>query len=120
MKAKIVAKLKPNQALVTVDWRMKWLATTFREFQGEWFAKAGMISQGVMVVIKVVGDDGKIQYHTFTFHHVRDDKVEDGFASLSSLAQAIVQAKKKIKIYMKHICFLMVQVAMAGLTLLSM
>ena len=49
-KGKVCSKLKPNQAVITIDWKMKWLATTFRESQEEWFGKAGMIWQGTIVV----------------------------------------------------------------------
>ena len=53
-------------------------------------------------MIKVPSENGRlIEYHSQSYHHVSDDKVEDAFAVLSSLAQALNDVKKRYP-NMKH------------------
>ena len=53
---KVAVSLQRNQAMITADWKMKYLATYFRESQGEWFAKAGTIWHALMIVVKQISE----------------------------------------------------------------
>ena len=40
-KSEIIDNLKPSQVLLIMDWAMKFIATSFREMQRDWFGKKG-------------------------------------------------------------------------------
>ena len=54
-KTKILSELQPHQALLTMDWAIKFLPSKFREAQQDWFAKKG-ISWHVSAVISKAMD----------------------------------------------------------------
>ena len=92
---KVAEALKENEIMVTADWKMKQLATKFRETQSDWFGKAGTIWHGVMVVRKVWNaEKSEFEYHATFETLVSDDKKEDGFAVLSSLRETFLNVKR--------------------------
>ena len=40
-KSEIIDNLKPSQVLLIMDWAMKFIPTSFREMQRDWFGKKG-------------------------------------------------------------------------------
>ena len=80
-------KLKPNQVVIVMDWKMKWLVSFFREAQVQFFGKAGIAWHGVMFMITDPENANRVlvEYED----DMTDDKKEDGFAVLSSLEVAL-------------------------------
>ncbi len=62
-KEDVLQSMTSNQALIIMDWAMKFLPMKFRETQGEWFGKKGR-SWHVTAVITKVKDDFEVHNNT--------------------------------------------------------
>ena len=106
-RSKSAAEMALNVVQLTLDWKMKRQSTRFREPQSDHFGKTGTIWHGIGAVVKLPKDLGQtakvpiegdeFEYHSKSYHHVSDDKIEDAFAVLSSLAEALVELKTQYR-----------------------
>ena len=58
-KSEIIDNLKPSQVLLIMDWAMKFIPTSFRETQRDWFGKKGKSWHLSVAVTKA--EDGTIK-----------------------------------------------------------
>ena len=58
-KSEIVDSLKPSQVLLIMDWAMKFIPTSFRETQRDWFGKKGKSWHLSVAITKA--EDGTIE-----------------------------------------------------------
>lgn len=56
-KRDIIDHLKPDQVLLIMDWAMKFLPTSFRETQRDWFGKKGKSWHVTVAVTKIDNDE---------------------------------------------------------------
>ena len=72
--------LEPEQAVVVSDWKMKILASRYRESQQEWFSKRGSSCLGIEIHLydKSAENKKKVIYHFF----FSDDTTQDAKAVL--------------------------------------
>jgi hypothetical protein len=70
--------LDEHGILVTMDWKMKFLAYLYRESQSSFFGKAGIAWHGVMVIRKDADGDFTVSY----YDQVLSEGKEDCVASL--------------------------------------
>jgi hypothetical protein len=70
--------LDEHGILVTMDWKMKFLAYLYRESQQSFFGKAGIGWHGVMVMRKLADGDYAVSY----YDQVLSEGKEDSLASL--------------------------------------
>jgi hypothetical protein len=79
---KQLQSLKPNQAIVTSDWKMKIQALLRKETKQEFFAKRGTSCLGFMIATNVEGKEGEIDV-TFSLFFT-DDTQQDAFAIIAA------------------------------------
>ena len=58
-KSEIVDSLRPSQVLLIIDWAMKFIPTSFRETQRDWFGKKGKSWHLSVAITKA--EDGTIE-----------------------------------------------------------
>lgn len=58
-KSEIIDNLKPSQVLLIMDWAMKFIPTSFRETQRDWFGKKGKSWHLSVAITKA--EDGTIE-----------------------------------------------------------
>ena len=58
-KTEIIDDLKPSQVLLIMDWAMKFIPTSFRETQRDWFGKKGKSWHQSLAITKA--EDGTIE-----------------------------------------------------------
>ena len=87
---RILEKLGQSGVMITLDWKMKFLPFFFREAQSDFFGKAGIPWQGVMLVFSAdgVADAGALVEGEFLCEfvdQVMTGRKEDGAASFQGL-----------------------------------
>ncbi|XP_064637531.1 uncharacterized protein LOC135493845 [Lineus longissimus] len=88
-KTDVLDKMTPSQALLTMDWAMKFLPSRFREAQQDWYGKKG-ISWHVSAVITKTTDE-KFEIHCFV--HLVQQCTQNWFAVLSVLEATMEEMK---------------------------
>jgi uncharacterized membrane protein YgdD (TMEM256/DUF423 family) len=111
--------LKPDEAMVVIDWKMRFLMACFREAQVEYFGKKGISWQGAMVVrhltlveqaaraaqerggasgaaaaaatAAAAASPSEAEYVVEFIDCIMSDKTQDGFASHALLVAALKQ-----------------------------
>ena len=72
------SKLKPGEAIVIADWKMKILPMEYRESQQKFFAKRGFSCLGFLVITLSEDDPKKVNLH---YHlYLSDDSTQDSDA----------------------------------------
>ena len=68
--------LKPNEAVVVMDFKMKILASMHREAQMDWFSKRGFSCLGAAIIFgsQEGSSENEVLYHLF----LSDDTTQDG------------------------------------------
>ncbi|XP_078349911.1 uncharacterized protein LOC144634762 isoform X2 [Oculina patagonica] len=101
-KAKIdtLNNLTSEQALIVMDWAMKWLPRSYRETQKEWFGKKGISWHVSACITKAPQEETEFQVQTFI--HVFEKCNQDWFA-VSSILECVVQQLVKISPQIKEI-----------------
>ncbi|KAK3739696.1 hypothetical protein QZH41_009167, partial [Actinostola sp. cb2023] len=82
-KNNVLDGLAAHQALIVMDWAMKWLPRSYRETQCEWFGKKG-ISWHVCACI-TRADTIETEFEVRTYVHIFDSCSQDWFAVASIL-----------------------------------
>lgn len=88
-KVQILQELQPHQALVTMDWAMKFLPTKYREAQQDWFGKKGVSWHVSAVITRVEGNE--FQIHCYV--HVLDQCKQDWFAVFCLVEATLLKMK---------------------------
>ena len=65
-KSEIIDNLKPSQVLLIMDWAMKFIPTSFRETQRDWFGKKGKSWHLTVAITKA--EDGTVTVEIMCFH----------------------------------------------------
>ena len=78
----------PSEALIIMDWVMKFLQLKYREKQSDWYSKRGL-SWHVSTVISVDKNSGDLEPKTYT--HLFDACQQDWFAVLSIIENTLKQ-----------------------------
>ncbi|KAK6181913.1 hypothetical protein SNE40_009691 [Patella caerulea] len=88
----ILDKLSPNEALITMDWAMKFLPTRFREAQQDWFAKKGL-SWHISAVVTKPENSEAFQIHCIV---LIDRCTQNWYSVLCILDSTIVEILKRM------------------------
>ncbi|XP_064649503.1 uncharacterized protein LOC135501361 [Lineus longissimus] len=88
-KVQILQELQPHQALITMDWAMKFLPTKYREAQQDWFGKKGVSWHVSAVITRVEGNE--FQIHCYV--HVLDQCKQDWFAVFCLVEATLLKVK---------------------------
>ena len=68
--------MKENEAVVVMDFKMKILASMYREKQKDWYSKRGFSCLGALIIFGSSKDsnENEVLYHFF----LSDDTTQDG------------------------------------------
>ncbi|XP_069107183.1 uncharacterized protein [Argopecten irradians] len=88
----ILDSLKPHQALLVLDWAMKFLPTFYREKQSDWFGQKGINWHVTVCIYK--DKEGNLKHRTLT--HIMDSTKQDWFAVCSVLENALNSLKMQL------------------------
>ncbi|XP_064653010.1 uncharacterized protein LOC135503381 [Lineus longissimus] len=100
-KTSLLQTLEPHQALLTMDWAMKFLPMKFREAQQDWFAKKGISWHVTASVSKIAESEYKI--HCFV--HLLDQCKQDWHSVYSvidaSLSKLMVESPQVTEVFLR-------------------
>ncbi|CAH3019314.1 unnamed protein product [Porites evermanni] len=86
----ILNNMTPEQALIIMDWAMKFLPLKYRETQGEWFGKKGLSWHVTAVITKP-----KEEFEVRTYVHLLDHCSQNWFAVASIYENTLMEIKRK-------------------------
>ena len=99
VKFDILKKLQSNEALLHLDWAMKWIGTASREDQSSWFGKRG-VPRHIAVAISLAQKD---EYESHTYVHVFDQTPQDAATVIAIIGDILQRlARRQInKVYLR-------------------
>lgn len=98
-KQDVIRNMGNHDALLLMDWAMKFTHIKYREKQTEWFAKRGMNWH----VSSVVTKDGRSNLQVVYFAHLFDSCTQDWFAVVSLLESLIQAIKEQVDPQLKRV-----------------
>ena len=106
-KQDLLQNLNTSEAIVVMDWAMKFQQMKFREKQSEWFGKRGLSWQIISVIFK---DENSKELEVQSYAHLFDSCTQDWYSvasilgvCLSSSSPLILQFLKCIYVQMKRV-----------------
>lgn len=101
-KSNIIENLKSNQALLIMDWAMKFLPQSFRESQQNWFGKQGLswhVACAVFLDHSANVENQENKFHLVSFVHV----LQGGSQGWISVAMILQDVLEKLKCLNQHL-----------------
>ncbi|XP_044173523.1 uncharacterized protein LOC114968109 [Acropora millepora] len=89
-KQDLLQNLTTSEAIVTMDWAMKFQQMNFREKQSEWFGKRGLSWQISSVIFK---DENSKEIEVQSYAHLFDSCTQDWYAVVSILEDLLFKFK---------------------------
>lgn len=101
-KSNIIENLKSNQALLIMDWAMKFLPQSFRESQQNWFGKQGLswhVACAVFLDHSANVENQENKFHLVSFVHI----LQGGSQGWISVAMILQDVLEKLKCLNQHL-----------------
>ena len=92
-KKDVINNLKPNQALLTADFAMKWIPAASRETQAEWYGKKG-ISWHIFYVIRKNPEGTDLERRVYQ-HVFKQQTRQDSAATIALLNNTLERLKQE-------------------------